>query len=82
MDEAAKDPALEALRHGWDDVYEFGVGSEGYWARRRDGLGATLTDREPGEVRRQVHEDYAMKPVRNHRPGLGSRAERLPGAAS
>ena len=67
MTEAAEDQALEALKHGWDDVYEFGVGPDGYWARRRDGLGETLIDLDPGEVRRQVHEDYTMKPVHIHR---------------
>jgi hypothetical protein len=70
MTEAAEDPALEALRHGWDDVYEFGAGPDGYWARRLDGLGETLIDQDPGQVRRQVYEDYAMKPVHNHRHGL------------
>ena len=67
MTGATEDPALEALRHGWDDVYEFGVGADGYWARRRDGLGAALIDQDPGELRRQVYEDYATKPVRSHR---------------
>lgn len=67
MTEAGEDSALQALRHGWDDAYEFGVGSGGYWARRRDGLGAALADQDPGEVRRQVQEDYATKPVRGNR---------------
>ena len=73
MTGAEEDHALEALRHGWDDVYEFGAGLDGYWARRRDGLGGDLVDEDPGELRRRVHEDYAMKPFGNRRGGLSAR---------
>jgi len=59
MNQAAEDQALEALRHGWDDVYEFGVGLDGFWAQRRDGRGAALISEDPGELDRQLREDYA-----------------------
>lgn len=55
----------KALRVGWDDAYEFGAGQGGYWARRRDGLGGTMTADDPDVLRRPVSEDYAMKPPRS-----------------
>lgn len=61
---AGEDQALEALRLGWNDTYEFGLGLDGYWARRRDGLGDAMISHDPEEVRRQVHEDYGMWPAR------------------
>ena len=33
------DGVLEALRYGWGQAYEFGVGPGGFWARRHDQLG-------------------------------------------
>lgn len=71
MTEASEDQVLDALRHDWDGAYEVGVGLDGYWARRRDGLGETLIDEDAGELRRMVSEDYAVYPPRI-RPG-GSR---------
>jgi hypothetical protein len=68
MTGASEDRVLDALAHEWDGAYEFGVGPDGYWARRRDGLGGTLIDGDPGELRRMVSEDYAMYPPRD-RPG-------------
>lgn len=49
---------LEALGLGWDDVYEIGVGLDGFWARRRDGLGETLIEEDPGKLERRLREDY------------------------
>ena len=68
MTEASNDRVLEALQHEWDSAYEFGLDSEGFWARRRDGLGGVLVNEDPGELRRMVSEDYAMCPPRG-RPG-------------
>ena len=62
MNEASEDQVLDALQHEWDDAYEFGVGLDGYWARRRDDLGVTLIDEDPVELRRMVSEDYAVHP--------------------
>ena len=72
MTEAAEDQVLDALRLGWGDIYEFGVGLDGFWARRLDGLGETIIDPDPGEVRRKVSEDYAMNPPRDRRRGPGA----------
>jgi hypothetical protein len=83
MTEAAGDQVLEALRHGWGEAYEFGEGYDGFWARRRDGSGETLIDEDPGQLCRQVRNDYAARPVRTGRQGLprGGRQERLFGRA-
>jgi hypothetical protein len=72
MAEASDDRVLEALQHEWDGVYEFGRGSEGFWARRRDGLGGALVNEDPGELRRMVSEDYAMYPPRGRPGGAGT----------
>lgn len=69
MTDAAEDQVLDALRLGWGDIYEIGVGLDGFWARRRDGLGETIIDEDPDEMRRKVSEDYAMKPPRDRRSG-------------
>jgi hypothetical protein len=61
----AEDEMLEALRHGWDRAYEFGAGIDGFWARRRDRLGAEIRSADPDELRRLVREDYSLKPVRD-----------------
>jgi hypothetical protein len=71
MTEASDDRVLEALRHEWDGAYEFGMGSDGFWARRRDGLGGTLVSEDPGELRRMVSDDYAMYPPRSRPGGSG-----------
>jgi hypothetical protein len=60
MTEAAEDQALEALRFGWDEFYEIGIGMDGFWARRRDGPGETIVDEDPGELQRQVREDCGV----------------------
>jgi hypothetical protein len=65
MTEDAGDEVLEALRHGWDQAYEFGTGLEGFWARRRDHLGEGIRATDPDELRRLVREDYGLKPVRD-----------------
>ena len=62
MAEASEDQVLGALQHEWDGAYEFGVGLDGYWARRRDDLGETMIDQDPGELRRLISEDYAVYP--------------------
>jgi hypothetical protein len=69
MTEDAADEVLDALRHGWDRAYEFGTGLDGFWARRRDHLGAEILAPDPDELRRLVREDYALRPVRDPRNG-------------
>jgi hypothetical protein len=64
MAKSSEDPVLGALEHAWDGAYEFGIGMDGYWARRRDGLGGTLIDEDPGELQRMVSEDHAVHPPR------------------
>lgn len=66
MTEASNDQVVDALKHDWDGAYEFGVGGEGYWARRRDGLGGEMINGDPGELRRMVAEDHATHPLRSH----------------
>jgi hypothetical protein len=61
---AAEDQVLEALRLGWDDIYEIGVGLDGFWARWRDGRGETIVDADPGELRRQLQENHTQTPGR------------------
>jgi hypothetical protein len=72
MTEASGDRVLDALRHEWDGAYEFGLGSDGFWARRRDGLGGALVNEDPGELRRMVSDDYAMYPPRRPPGGSGT----------
>lgn len=72
MAETSDDRVLEALRHEWDDAYEFGTGPDGFWARRRDGLGGALVSEDPGELRRMVSEDHAMHPPRRRPGGAGT----------
>jgi len=55
--------ALEALQFGWGEAYEIGADDAGYWARRRDGLGGTMTADDPEKLREQVIADYSVKPV-------------------
>lgn len=56
--------ALEAIRFGWGDAYEIGHDDErGYWAARRDKIGDLLTAGDPGELRKAITDDYAVKPV-------------------
>jgi len=62
MTHDAEDPVLEALRFDWDEVYEIGTGPDGFYARRRDGTGQTMTDEDPGGLRRQIREDYSARP--------------------
>jgi hypothetical protein len=62
MTDTEEDQALETLRHMWGDVYELGAGLDGFWAQRRDNRGQTLIDEDPGELHRQILEDYAADP--------------------
>jgi predicted Rdx family selenoprotein len=55
--------ALSALQFGWGTAYEIGADEEGYWARRRDGLGGKITADAPDELREQIRADYDLKHV-------------------
>jgi hypothetical protein len=70
MTHASEDQVLDALQLGWEGAYEFGAVAGGYWARRRDSLGGTLMDEDPGELRRMVIEDYAVRPLRRRQDHL------------
>ena len=62
MSDDEEDQALDTLRFDWDEAYEICGGPGGFWARRRDGIGKTLTDEDPGGLRRQIREDYSARP--------------------
>jgi hypothetical protein len=64
------DQVLETLRFDWDEVYEIGVGPDGFWARRHDGSGEAMIHEDPGELRRQIRAEYSERP----RPALPGEA--------
>lgn len=68
---AARDQALEALRFHWGDAYEIGEDDEnGWWAKRRDGIGGLITAADPDELRRLIYADHDLMPVpRDFGPG-------------
>jgi hypothetical protein len=57
-----EDQILEALRLDWDEVYEIDVGPDGFRARHRNGVGETMIHPDPGELRRQIREDFSLRP--------------------
>ena len=67
--------ALAALWFDYDEAYKIEVTGDGEWRwRRLDGLGGWTTASGPDELRRQVREDYDLKPVPRPDPpraGLG-----------
>ncbi len=63
--EDEQDQALDALRLTWGEAYVIGVGLDGFWAHRRDGLGGEIRAAEPDEIRRLLAEDYSIKPDRS-----------------
>jgi len=76
-----EEAALEALR--WDWAYLIGHDDErGWWAARRDRIGALMTTDGPDELRREISEDYALKPVPRepHRRTRVQTARRVLGA--
>ena len=60
---AAEDPALSALIYGWGDAYEIWHDSEGWHARRRDGLGEVMTEDQPDVLYNAIFGNYITKPV-------------------
>ena len=62
--------ALEALRWDWDTAYLIGHDDEhGWYAGRRDKIGALITAHDPDSLRREIAANYALKPVpREPRP--------------
>lgn len=78
-----EEKALEALRWDWDTAYIIGHDEEhGWFAGRRDKIGALITAEDPEALRREIAEDYALKPVpREPRPrGREAPAGRVLGA--
>jgi hypothetical protein len=60
----AGEQALEVLRREWGQSYRIGHDAvRDWWAQRRDGLGGDITAGTPDELRMEVSEDYALKPV-------------------
>lgn len=56
--------ALEALLFDYDQAYRIEVSEDGEWRwRRLDGLGGWTTTSGPDELRRQIRNDYLLKPV-------------------
>ena len=64
MTEDEEDHALDALRLTWGSRYELGVGLDGFWARRRDGLGGEILAAEPDDLHRLIGVDEETCPVR------------------
>jgi hypothetical protein len=57
---AADEGALAALEFDWGEAYLLGCDAErGWWAGRRDRIGAFLTARGPEELREAIRADYA-----------------------
>jgi hypothetical protein len=60
----ADDQALAALVYGWGDAYLIGFdGQRGWWAARRDQIGACLTAQDPDGLWEAIRENYDHKPV-------------------
>jgi hypothetical protein len=56
--------ALEALRRDWDTAYRIGYDEEhGWYAARRDQIGALITTEDPDALRREIADDYVLMPV-------------------
>jgi len=61
---AADRAALESVRYDWGDAYNIGYDDEHGWhAKRRDGLGGTLTAADPDGLYEVIAADYAVRPV-------------------
>jgi hypothetical protein len=61
---AADKDALKALEFDWGEAYLIGQDDEGgWWAGRRDRIGAYLTAPGPDELRAAIRADYEFKPV-------------------
>jgi len=68
--------ALEALRWDWDTAYVIGRDDEhGWYAGRRDKIGELITDSDPDALRREIAQNYTLKPV-PRKPGPRARAHR------
>lgn len=75
----ASEQALAALRWDWGEFYLIGYDDEhGWWAARRDRIGALLTEEGPGELRAAMADDYGMKPVKPNGQGNPREMEALP----
>jgi hypothetical protein len=63
-DNAAGGLALDALRFGWGEAYEFAADDASrWWARRRDGRGGRIEAPTPDGLCRMIVDDYAFMPV-------------------
>jgi hypothetical protein len=55
---------LEELHWHWGEAYRIGYDEHrGWWAARRDQIGALLTAADPGKLHQSICDDYDAKPV-------------------
>lgn len=55
---------LDAVRFRWETAYEIGWDDErGYWAARRDSIGALIDAADPQSLDGRIAEDFAMRAV-------------------
>jgi hypothetical protein len=60
----AGEQELAALQWNWGDAYLIGHDDEhGWWASRRDQIGALITEAGPDELAAAISVDYTCKPV-------------------
>jgi hypothetical protein len=72
LTEGSRADALDALRLDYAQAYRIEVTEDGEWRwRRLDGLGGWATACGPDELRREVREDYLLKPVPRPDPPRG-----------
>jgi hypothetical protein len=71
----ADDQELAALQWNWGEAYLIGHDDEhGWWASRRDQIGALITESGPDELAAAIRADYTLKPVpRDLAPPGGAR---------
>ena len=55
--------ALDRLRHGWGEAYQIDQDTQGWRARRRDGIGPDITAPGPDELWHKIVADYTRAPV-------------------
>jgi hypothetical protein len=67
MAERTREQALAALWFDWDGAYQIEHAGDEWRAKRLDRIGGWMTAGGPDELRRLIHEDYDMKPVRRPR---------------
>jgi hypothetical protein len=67
MAAGSREQALAALWFDWDGAYQIEHTGDEWRAKRLDRIGGWMTAGDPDELRRLIHDDYALKPVRRPR---------------